>query len=198
MIPSHFFDDLPLISADLSMLTFLPAVIPFMVFHNARLSANGEQDFSISQNLLIWSLLILVFLQVFCYRKPRDFLPPLPYASSDLGFKWTLLLTLLHQMYQLLRWPLQYLTSHGRVVGKINFGQLANRIIIILSFGVSIYKNKNIFHRLKETCSIISKQLTYETKHISLLRGSTSQVNNIFVYCTFFCNPKEKDVTRNS
>ena len=87
MIPSHFFDDLLLISADLSMLTFLPAVIPFMVFHNARLSANGEQDFSFSQNLLIWSLLILVFLQVFCYRKPRDFLPPLPYTSSDLGFK---------------------------------------------------------------------------------------------------------------
>ena len=39
MIPSHFFDDLLLISADLSTLNFLSVVIPFMVFHNARLSA---------------------------------------------------------------------------------------------------------------------------------------------------------------
>ena len=41
----------------------------------------------------------------------------------------------------------------GRSVGKI--------IIIILSFGVGISKNKNIDHGGKETCAIMSIQVTY-------------------------------------
>ena len=140
----------------------------------------------------MWSLLIFAFLQVLCYRKPLDFLPPLSYTSSELGFKRNLLLTLLHQMYQLLRWPLQYLKSHGRVVGRINFRQLAKRIIIILSFRVSISKNKNIFHWHKETCAILSKQLTYETKHISLLRSSTMSSKLHFCLLRIFLWSKRK------
>ena len=53
----------------------------------------------------------------------------------------------------------------GRSVGKI--------IIIILSFRVGISKNKNIDHRSKETCTIMSTQVTYEKDQIPLLLDST-------------------------
>ena len=53
----------------------------------------------------------------------------------------------------------------GRSVGKI--------IIIILSFRVGISKNKNIDHRSKETCTIMSTQVTYEKDQIPLLPDST-------------------------
>ena len=54
----------------------------------------------------------------------------------------------------------------GRSVGKIII------IIIILSFRVGISKNKNIDHRSKETCTIMSTQVTYEKDQIPLLRDS--------------------------
>ena len=44
-----------------------------------------------------------------------------------------------------------------RAVGKIISGRsVAKIIIIILSFGVVTSKNKNIDHRVKETCAITS------------------------------------------
>ena len=54
--------------------------------------------------------------------------------------------------------------SVGRSVGKM----------IILSFSVGTYKNKNIDHRVKETCTIMSTQVAHESKRISLLRDSTT------------------------
>ena len=47
-------------------------------------------------------------------------------------------------------------------------------IIIILSFTFGTSKNKNIDHRVKETCAIISTQVTYETDLISLHRFLTT------------------------
>ena len=50
----------------------------------------------------------------------------------------------------------------SQLVGKI--------IIIILSFQVGTSTNKNIDHRIKETCAIIMSTLvTCKTEHISLL-----------------------------
>ena len=40
--------------------------------------------------------------------------------------------------------------------------------IIILSFRVGISKTKNIDHRVKKTCAIMSTHVTCETDHISL------------------------------
>ena len=61
-------------------------------------------------------------------------------------------------------------------VGKI--------IIIILCFWVGTSKNKNIDHGAKETCAIMSTQVTYENDHISLLQDSTisSALNFSFMY----------------
>ena len=38
---------------------------------------------------------------------------------------------------------------------------------------VGISKNKNIDHRVKETCTIMSTQIAYEIHHISVLCHST-------------------------
>ena len=51
---------------------------------------------------------------------------------------------------------------------------------------------KNADHRVKETCAIISIQVTYETNHISLLHDSTMLNALIFVFYVFYCNLKEK------
>ena len=50
-------------------------------------------------------------------------------------------------------------------------------IMIILSFQVGTSKNKNIDHRVKKTCAIMSTQVRYETDHISLLVVRQGQVN---------------------
>ena len=42
----------------------------------------------------------------------------------------------------------------------------------IICFRLNTSKNKNADHRVKETCAILSIQVTYETYHISLLRDS--------------------------
>ena len=67
-------------------------------------------------------------------------------------------------------------------------------MIIIPSFRIGISKNKNIIYEVKETCAIMSTQVTYETNHISLLCDSTTLSAPTF--CFYYCNPKEKDHTR--
>ena len=59
--------------------------------------------------------------------------------------------------------------SVGRPAGKI--------IIIILSFRVGTSKNKNIDHRVKETCAFMSTQVTCETGHFSVLVIQQCQVH---------------------
>ena len=46
--------------------------------------------------------------------------------------------------------------------------------------------HKNIDHRVTETCSIISTQVTYEIDHISLLQVQQYQVHQIFVFFMYF------------
>ena len=53
--------------------------------------------------------------------------------------------------------------------------------IIILSFWVSLSKNKNIDHQVKETYAIISTQVTCETNHI-FTHDSTNSNALIFRY----------------
>ena len=64
-----------------------------------------------------------------------------------------------------------------RAVGRIIWGWLVVRIIIILSFRVATSKNRNIDRGVKETCTSMSTQVTHvtcvdilaqETDHISL------------------------------
>ena len=57
-------------------------------------------------------------------------------------------------------------------------------LIIILSFWVGTSKNKNTDHEVKETCTIMSIQVTYETDHISLLCDSA--MSNALNFC-FLC-----------
>ena len=64
----------------------------------------------------------------------------------------------------------------GLSVGKI--------LIIMLGFRVGTFKNKNADHRVKETCAIMSIQVTYETPYISLLRDSA--MSNALNFC-FLC-----------
>ena len=45
-------------------------------------------------------------------------------------------------------------------------------IIIILSLRVGTSKNKNIDHRVEETCAFMSTESTYETDRISLICDS--------------------------
>ena len=56
-------------------------------------------------------------------------------------------------------------------------GRSASKIIIILSFWVGTSKNKNIDHRVKETCAIMSTQVTCQTDHIPLLAIQQCQVH---------------------
>ena len=64
---------------------------------------------------------------------------------------------------------LQTLLSEGNfivcyTVERIILSPSIGQIIIILSFRVDTSKNKNIDHRVKKTCAILSTQVTYETK----------------------------------
>ena len=69
-------------------------------------------------------------------------------------------------------------TFSGRLVGKI--------IVIILSFRVGTSKNKNIDYQLKETCVIMSTQVTYETDLNSLLCDSTMSSAPNFCFFMYF------------
>ena len=70
-------------------------------------------------------------------------------------------------------------------------GRLVDKIIMIPSFRVDISKNNSIDHRVKETCAIMSTQVTCETDHISLLVIQKCQMHQIFVFHVFHCNLKE-------
>ena len=65
------------------------------------------------------------------------------------------------------------------------------KIIIILSFRVGTSKNENIDHQVKETCAIVSTQITCEKDHTSLLVIQHCQVRSIFVFYVFHYNLKE-------
>ena len=66
-------------------------------------------------------------------------------------------------------------------------------MIIILSFRISISKNKNADHRVKETCAIRSIQVTNENNHIFLLCDAPMSKALVFLFHVFYCNLKEKD-----
>ena len=70
-------------------------------------------------------------------------------------------------------------------------GRLVDKIIMILSFRVGISKNNSIDHRVKETCAIMSTQVTCETDHISLHVIQQFQIHQMFVFHVFHCNLKE-------
>ena len=79
----------------------------------------------------------------------------------------------------------------------ISGGSVDKIIIIIVSFRVGKFKNKNIDHRVKETCAIMSTQVTYETDHIYILCHSTMSSALLFFY-VFYCDLKEKyNIRRN-
>ena len=79
----------------------------------------------------------------------------------------------------------------GQLVGKI--------IIVILSFRVSISKNKNIDHRVKETCVISCQHKLHMKLTMSLFSViQQCQVHEVFVFYVFYCNLKGKnDIRRN-
>ena len=77
-------------------------------------------------------------------------------------------------------------------------GQSISKIIIILSFRISISKNKNIDHGVKQSCAIISTQVTYELNHISVLGHSTISSALNFCFYVFYCDLKEKYIRRNT
>ena len=56
-------------------------------------------------------------------------------------------------------------------------------IIIIQNSRVDTSKNKSIDLGVKETCAIMSTQVTYEMNHISLLQDSTiSSAQNFYFF----------------
>ena len=65
-----------------------------------------------------------------------------------------------------------------RVVRRIVSYLSVSKIIIFLSFRVGTSRNKNIDHQVKETCAIMSTQVTC----------------NIFVFYVLCCNLKERDI----
>ena len=66
-------------------------------------------------------------------------------------------------------------------------------IIIILCFRVGTSKNKNIDHGAKETCAIMSTQVTYENDHISLLQDSTiSSALNFSLSCILLYSKRKR------
>ena len=71
--------------------------------------------------------------------------------------------------------------------------------MIILSFRIGTSKDKNIEHGVKETCPIMSTQVTYKIDHVSLLQDSTiSSALNFKFFYAFCCNLEEKgQITRN-
>ena len=58
-------------------------------------------------------------------------------------------------------------------------------------------KNKNIDHRVKEICAVISTQVTYETDQIYVLCCSTMSSALNFCFYVFYCDLKGKYIRRN-
>ena len=68
--------------------------------------------------------------------------------------------------------------------------------IINLSFNVSTSKNKSIDYQSKETCAIISTQVTYERDHISVLREFSVECSKFLFFYEFYCNLKKQNHSR--
>ena len=71
-----------------------------------------------------------------------------------------------------------------RTVGRIVSGRSVSKIIIIPSFRIGISKSKNIDHRVKETCAIMSTQIANGIDHISAL--CHSPISGALNFC-FLC-----------
>ena len=67
-----------------------------------------------------------------------------------------------------------------RAVGKIMSGWSVGKIIII-SFRVGTFKNKNIDYGVKNTGAIMLAQVTYKIDHVSLLQDST--ISSVLNFC---------------
>ena len=65
--------------------------------------------------------------------------------------------------------------------------------IIILSFRVGTSENKHIDHGVKETCAIMSAQVTYEVDYISLLWDSAISSALNFCFYVLYRDLKEND-----
>ena len=73
-------------------------------------------------------------------------------------------------------------------VGRIISGQSVGKIILTIPrFRVCEYNNKNIDHRVKRTCAIMSTQVTYETNHISLF----------LLFTSLLCSKRKNHIARN-
>ena len=94
-----------------------------------------------------------------------------------------------HQILSISRRQLNFLFVQA--VKRIISGWSVGKIIITLSFGVDTSKNKNIDHGVKETCAIMSTQVTYETDHITY--SNIIKCTKFLFFYIFHCNLKEKD-----
>ena len=68
-----------------------------------------------------------------------------------------------------------------RAVGRIMSGWSLGKIIIIISFRVGTFKNKNIDYGVKNTGAIMLAQVTYKIDHVSLLQDST--ISSVLNFC---------------
>ena len=68
-----------------------------------------------------------------------------------------------------------------RAVGKIMSGWSVGKIIIIISFRVGTFKNKNIDYGVKNTGAIMLAQVTYKIDQVSLLQDST--ISSVLNFC---------------
>ena len=66
-------------------------------------------------------------------------------------------------------------------------------MIIILSFRIGISKNKNIDHRVKETCAICQHKLHMKPTTSLCPVIQQCQVHQNFAFYVFYCSLKEKD-----
>ena len=57
------------------------------------------------------------------------------------------------------------------------------KFLVILSFSVSTSKNKNVYHRVTETCAIMSTQVLYETNHSVLRFNNIKCTTNLCFLC---------------
>ena len=89
------------------------------------------------------------------------------------------------EIYSVRQGQLNFLL-YGQPGELIRVGRSVKIIIIILSFRVGTFENKNNDHRVREICTILSTQVTYETDHISFLCDSTkSSAPNLCFFMYF-------------
>ena len=89
------------------------------------------------------------------------------------------------EIYSVRQGQLNFLL-YGQPGELIRVSRSVKIIIIILSFRVGTFENKNNDHRVREICTILSTQVTYETDHISFLCDSTkSSAPNLCFFMYF-------------